>query len=96
MDYGTQDIAFDQTVRMGLEKGISEASFVDQGSLPAKAALIDDDSIHGFLMVPTKGFSESGKEVEDAYRVWWEKLKGIVNRILPKLDHKDEPRWSEY
>lgn len=99
--YPTQEIAFDQTIRKGLQQGIENRRVREQASLLANAALLDDDSLHGFLMIPRRGFQPAEDlsglvEVDDAYRAAWDEMKAIVHQILPRLDPADQSKWTEY
>jgi hypothetical protein len=96
-EYKTQDQAFTQTVKRVLEKGIARQNEAkEQDSLRANAAAIDDDSIHGVLMIPRTGNLYVGIGPDDPYRTYWNKLKDVVHGILPRLDPNDPIRWTEY
>ncbi|KAF6839508.1 hypothetical protein CMUS01_04266 [Colletotrichum musicola] len=95
--YKTQDNAFRYTVTRALRKGIRKNGVVEQDSLQAHAHEMDDDSLHGFLMIPQTGSSDVGIGPEDPYRKYWEMLKEEVGKILPRLDPIANPdRWHEY
>jgi hypothetical protein len=96
----SQQLAFDQTVVRGLRRGINPPGLKRplQDSLMLNADAIDDDTIVAYLMIPDTGHGATDAEmVPDPYRVWWEKIKREVGRILPRLDPTLHPdKWHEY
>ncbi|KAK8016934.1 hypothetical protein PG993_015123 [Apiospora rasikravindrae] len=89
--YKSQQTAFLHTVQQGLRRG----RLNEQVSLASNAIAIDDDSLHGFLIIPKTGPGNDNTQiVEDPYREWWEKIKTTVGSILPRLN--DPGRWHEY
>ncbi|KAK7954778.1 hypothetical protein PG996_015584 [Apiospora saccharicola] len=69
----------------------------EQDSLAANVNDLDDDSLQGFLVIPSTGPSEPGGDdiaAQDPYREWWERIKTTVGDILPRL--QEPARWHEY
>lgn len=86
--YGSMDRIFDLFVKKGLEQGVGRGQNKAQDRLPANE--IDDEYIRAYLLVPT----DNHDATTQGYPNEWDKIKRVVNTIIPRLGEENGRRWT--